>query len=59
MECFCLRLSIPHKLHTRGKEIEEKNACDEFGKYFDNKVKNIVETTMVDENIYNGVQKVP
>ena len=49
---------LPNKLYKGGEEIEGKNACNEFAKFFDDKVKNIVETAMVDENIYNGVQKV-
>ena len=49
---------MPKKLYKGGEEIKGKNACNEFAKFFDNKVKNIAETTMVDKNIYNGVQKV-
>ena len=32
--------------------------CDEFARFFDDKVKKIVDTTVVDENIYNGTRKI-
>ena len=42
---------IPQKLYKVGNAVDAKNVCDEFACYFDEKVKNIVETTTINENI--------
>ena len=49
---------IPQKLYKEGSLINDRNVCDEFERYFDEKVKHIVETTTIGENIYNGERKI-
>ena len=49
---------IPQKLYKEGNLIDDRNVCDEYARYFDEKVKNIVDTTTIDENIYNGERKI-
>ena len=41
-----------------GALIDSENLSDAFAEFFDNKVKSIVETCRVNDNVYNGSQKV-
>ena len=48
---------LPPKMYKGGIEISNDNLPDVFAKFFDNKVKNIVNEMDVDVNVYNGKKK--
>ena len=43
---------IPKKLFKGGTPVEESSILNEFAQFFDEKVKNIVDTTTVKDDIY-------
>ena len=45
---------IPEIIRKAGIEINPCNVSESFADFFDNKVKNIVSSCIVDENVYNG-----
>ena len=49
---------IPQNMSDNGKSINPSNLSDAFAEFFDKKVKSIVETCRVNDNVYNGIKKV-
>ena len=49
---------IPNNMTKDGALIDSKNLSDAFAEFFDDKVKSIVETCRVNDNVYNGFQRV-
>ena len=45
---------IPHILRKAGEEIDRNGISESFAAFFDNKVKTIVSSCTIDENVYNG-----
>ena len=50
--------SIPKTLFSHNIEIQRTNLPDSFACFFNNKVNTIVESTNIDNNVYNGVRRV-
>ena len=50
--------TIPHNMSDNGSNIDPNNLSDAFAQFFDNKVKSIVDTCKVEDNVYNGTTKV-
>ena len=49
---------IPQDMSDNGTGISPIDLSDAFAEFFDKKVKSIVDTCRVDENVYNGTKKV-
>ena len=45
---------IPKIMRKAGTNADPKGVSESFADFFDNKVKNIVNSCVVDENVYNG-----
>ena len=52
------RNEIPNNMMCDGLQIDSDNLSDAFAQFFDSKVKSINETCRVNDNVYNGSQKV-
>ena len=49
---------MPGEMKLEGVNVKPEDLSDCFANFFDNKVKKIVETCKVDENVYNSRRKV-
>ena len=49
---------MPQEMKCGGNTIKEGQLSESFANYFDQKVKKIVETCRIDENVYNGRKKI-
>ena len=49
---------IPENMSDNGISIDPSGLSDAFAEFFDKKVKSIVETCRVNDNVYNGTRKV-
>ena len=49
---------LPREMRMDGNIVKSEDLSDCFANFFDNKVKRIVETCKVDNNVYNGKRKV-
>ena len=45
-------------MYEAGDEIDPKKLPEMFAKFFDNKIKDVLAQTSLEENIYNGYKKV-
>ena len=50
--------SIPSTLYESGIEIENEQVAERFANYFDTKIKNFLQQTSINDNVYNGARKV-
>ena len=50
--------SLPKTLYENEQEIPNEELPDRFAKYFDTKIKNIIEELAINEEVYNGKRKV-
>ena len=50
--------AIPHVLYKNQQEIIHANAPEEFARFFKNKVKTITDSSVINEEVYNGKRKV-
>ena len=48
---------LPKVMFLNGLEVDDKNLSDTIANYFDKKVKLIVESTVINESVYNGRKK--
>ena len=46
--------NIPKIMRKAGTNVDPKDVSESFADFFDNKVKNIVNSCVVDENVNNG-----
>ena len=46
--------NIPNQMFNGTIPVPQNDLSDEFAKFFDTKIKNIVNTVGIDENVYNG-----
>jgi hypothetical protein len=45
-------------MYEAGDEIDPKKLSERFAKFFDNKIKDVLGQTCVEENVFNGNKKV-
>lgn len=45
---------LPNTMYLNNLETDDSCLADSFAKYFDNKIKDILEEVDIDENVYNG-----
>ena len=50
---------IPKIIRKAGVEINPGNVSESFAEFFDKKVKSIVSSCTIDENVYNGRRIIP
>ena len=48
--------NLPNKMFVGGEEVPKTKLSEEFATYFDKKIKNILSTVSIEENVYNGRQ---
>ena len=48
---------IPKNMKLKGTVINQNELAESFAEFFDSKVKSIVETCEVKNNVYNGIKK--
>ena len=49
---------IPSAMYRNGILIEPQNLPDEFASFFKDKVQNVVNNLVIDDNVYNGTRKI-
>ena len=49
---------LPNTMYEAGDEIDPKKLPEMFAKFFDNKIKDVLAQTSLEENIYIGYKKV-
>ena len=49
---------LPNTMYEAGDEIDPEKLPERFAKFFDDKIKNVLAQTSLDENVYNGYRKV-
>ena len=49
---------LPNTMYEAGNEINPEKLPERFAKFFDDKIKDVLAQTSLDENVYNGYQKV-
>ena len=50
--------TLPKTLFKSNEQISPAEVPESFAKFFDDKIKHVLEETMVDDTVYNGVKKV-
>jgi hypothetical protein len=48
---------LPNSMMENGIEIPKVNLAERFAKFFDSKIKNVVDHVTLDDNVYNGIKK--
>ena len=48
---------IPNNMYFESVPVSENNVADCFADFFDCKVKKLVESVTIDQNVYNGARK--